>query len=129
MTLNYTELSSILEALKELQETKMTFKMSLIIAKNIEILEKEEAFYVKQEQEFALKYLKRDEETGEFIQNRPGMFEIIPELLEECQEARKDLDNFTTEVELRKIPMSMVEDMEFTPAQMKGLSLIIDEEA
>ena len=42
MTLNYTELSAILEALKGLQETKMTFKMSLIIAKNIEILEKEE---------------------------------------------------------------------------------------
>ena len=57
------------------------------------------------------------------------MFEIIPELLEECQEARKALDNFTTEVELRKMPMSMVENMEFTPAQMKGLSLIIDEEA
>ena len=45
MTLNYMELSSILEALKELQETKMTFKLSLIVAKNIEILEKEEAFY------------------------------------------------------------------------------------
>jgi hypothetical protein len=129
MTLNYTELASILEALKELQETKMTFKLSLIVSKNIEILEKEEAFYIKQEQEFALKYLKRDEETGEFIQNQPGMFEIIPELLEECQEARQALDAFTTDVELRMIPVSLIENMEFTPTQMKGLSLIIDEEA
>jgi replicative DNA helicase len=34
MTLNYSQLSSILEALKALQEMKMSFKLSLIIAKN-----------------------------------------------------------------------------------------------
>ena len=129
MVLNYSQLSSILESLKALKEEKMAFKLSLIVAKNIDMLEKEEAFYIKQEQEFAMKYLKRDEETGEFIQSQPGMFEIVAELLEECQEARKELDNFTTEVELRNIPMSLIENMEFTPDQMKGLSLIIDEEA
>lgn len=128
MTLNYIQLSSILEALKELQEMKMSFKLSMIIAKNIDMLEKEEEFYIRQEQEFAMKYLARDEETGEFIQKQPGMFEIIPELLEECQEARKALDEFTAEVELKMIPMSLIENLDFTPAQVKGLSLIINEE-
>ena len=128
MTLNYTQISSILAALKELQEMKMSFKLGLIIAKNIEMLEKEEAFYISQEQNFALKYLVRDEETGEFVQKQPGMFEIIPELLEECQEARKALDEFTAEVELKMIPVSLIENFDFTPAQVKGLSLIIDEE-
>lgn len=128
MTLNYIQLSSILGSLKELQEMKMSFKLSMIIAKNIDMLEKEEEFYIRQEQEFALKYLARDEETGEFIQKQPGMFEIIPELLEECQEARKALDEFTAEVELKMIPMSLIEDFDFTPAQVKGLSLIINEE-
>lgn len=128
MTLTYTQLSSILGVLKELQEMKMSFKLSMIIAKNIDMLEKEEEFYIRQEQEFALKYLARDEETGEFIQKQPGMFEIIPELLEECQEARKALDEFTAEVELKMIPMSLIEDFDFTPAQVKGLSLIINEE-
>lgn len=128
MTLNYTQISSILAALKELQEMKMSFKLGLIIAKNIEMLEKEEAFYISQEQNFALKYLARDEETGEFVQKQPGMFEIIPELLEECQEARKALDEFTAEVELKMIPVSLIENFDFTPAQVKGLSLIIDEE-
>lgn len=128
MTLTYVQLSSILGSLKELQEMKMSFKLSMIIAKNIDMLEKEEEFYIRQEQEFALKYLARDEETGEFIQKQPGMFEIIPELLEECQEARKALDEFTAEVELKMIPMSLIEDFDFTPAQVKGLSLIINEE-
>lgn len=128
MTLNYVQLSSILGSLKELQEMKMSFKLSMIIAKNIDMLEKEEEFYIRQEQEFALKYLLRDQETGEFIQKQPGMFEIIPELLEECQEARKALDEFTAEVELKMIPMSLIEDFDFTPAQVKGLSLIINEE-
>lgn len=128
MTLNYVQISSVLEALKELQEMKMSFKLSMIIAKNIDMLEKEEEFYIRQEQEFAMKYLARDEETGEFIQKQPGMFEIIPELLEECQDARKALDEFTAEVELKMIPMSLIEDFDFTPAQAKGLSLIINEE-
>lgn len=128
MTLNYAQLSSILGALKELQEMKMSFKLSMIIAKNIDMLEKEEEFYIRQEQEFAMKYLARNEETGEFIQKQPGMFEIIPEMLEECQDARKALDEFTAEVELKMIPMSLIEDFDFTPAQVKGLSLIINEE-
>lgn len=128
MTLTYMQLSSILAALKELQEMKMSFKLSMIIAKNIDMLEKEEEFYIRQEQEFAMKYLVRDKETGEFVQKQPGMFEIIPELLEECQEARKALDEFTAEVELKMIPMSLIEDFDFTPAQVKGLSLIINEE-
>ena len=128
MTLNYVQLSSILEALKELQEMKMSFKLSLIIAKNIEMLEKEEAFYISQEQNFAMKYLQRDEE-GNFIQTNNNTFQIIPGLLDECIEARKELDTFSVDIDLRMIPMSYIENMDFTPAQVKGLSLIIDEEA
>ena len=127
MTLNYSQLSSVLEALKELQERKMSFKLSLIIAKNIEKLELEEAFYIRQEQEFATKYLSRDEE-GKFIQTSNNTFQIIPELLDECIEARKELDAFSIDIDLRMIPVSYIEDMDFTPAQVKGLSLIINEE-
>ena len=127
MTLNYSQLSSVLEALKELQERKMSFKLSLIIAKNIEKLELEEAFYIRQEQEFAPKYLSRDEE-GKFIQTSNNTFQIIPELLDECIEARKELDAFSIDIDLRMIPVSYIEDMDFTPAQVKGLSLIINEE-
>lgn len=127
MTLTYIQLSSILEALKEFQETSMSFKLSLIIAKNIEILEKEEEFYIRQEQEFATKYLQKDEQ-GNFIQSSANTFQIIPELLNECMEARKELDNFTVDVNLHLIPISLIENMDFTPAQVKGLTLIINEE-
>jgi len=127
MTLTYMQLSSILEALKELQEMKMSFKLSLIIAKNIEMLEKEEEFYIRQEQEFATKYLQKDEQ-GNFIQSSANTFQIIPELLDECMEARKELDSFTVDVNLHLIPVSLIENMDFTPAQVKGLTLIINEE-
>ena len=127
MILNYSQLSSILKVLKELQEMKMSFKLSMIIAKNIDMLEKEEEFYIRQEQEFAIKYLQKDEQ-GKFIQSSANTFQIIPELLDECVEARKELDTFTVDINLHLIPVSLIEDMDFTPAQVKGLTLIINEE-
>ena len=47
---------------------------------------------------------------------------------EECRTAREELDKFTTEVELRKIPIALVENLELTPKQVGALEIIIEEE-
>lgn len=128
MTLNFNQLSELIAVMTELQDTKMPFKLSLMLAKNLNLLKKEEEFYIEQERQFAQKYLEFDAEKQEFVQTAQNVFKIKDGLEDECREAREALNNFTTDVELRMIPLAMIEDMEFTPKQLAALEMIIEEE-
>lgn len=127
MTINFTILQSLMAGLNELASKELPFKLSLIIAKNLSLLEKEQEFYIAQEREFAMKYLVM--ENGQFVQERENIFKIKEGLEKECQEARETLNKFESTVELRKIPVSLIENMEFNPKTLMMLESIIDEEA
>ena len=128
MTLNFNQISELISVMTELQDTKMPFKISLMLAKNLNLLKKEEEFYIEQERQFAQKYLEFDAEKQEFVQTAQNVFKIKDGLEQECREAREALNDFTAELELRMIPLSAVETMEFTPKQLAALELIIAEE-
>ena len=127
MKLNFMQVTEMLLAFEELKETKMPFKLSLILAKNISMLKNEEAFFIEREREFATKYLAVDD-SGKFIQQSDNSFKIKDNLIEECIEARKELNNFEVEVSLRMIPVELIENMEFTPKQLAALEMLIEEE-
>lgn len=127
MTLNFIQITEMLSVLEDIKETKMPFKLSLIFAKNIAALTEEQNFYIEREREFATKYLAIDE-NGQFIQQDNNSFKIKDGLVEECIEARKELNNFEVEVNLRTIPVHLVENMEFTPKQLAALEMLIEEE-
>lgn len=128
MTLTFNQISNLSSCIEAMQEIKMPFKLSLILAKNTALLKQETEFYIEREREFAQKYLEQDE-NGNFVQTSENVFKIKEGMEDECRQARMDLDAFTSDVELRKIPLSLVENMEFTPKQLEALELIIDEEA
>ena len=67
MTINFTMLQSLTTGLNELASKELPFKLSLIIAKNLSLLEKEQEFYLNQEREFAFKYLEMKD--GQFVQD------------------------------------------------------------
>ena len=128
MTLNYTQIDGLIQAIDSLKNEKMPFKVSLILSRNMTLLKKEEEFFIQQERDFATKFLVYDEEKQEFMQSAPNMFMIKEGMQEECRKAREELNNFTVDVELRKIPISAIENMDFTPTQLSALELILDEE-
>lgn len=127
MTLNFIQISELINVFETLKDMKMPFKLSLILAKNIAMLEKEYEFYIEREREFAFKYLQTDE-NGQFIQEQANVFKIKEDLEQECREARMELNKFESEVALRKIPVSLIENMEFTPNQLAVLEILIEEE-
>lgn len=127
MTINFTTLQSLMAGLNELTSKELPFKLSLIVAKNLSLLEKEQEFYIAQEREFAMKYLVV--ENGQFVQERENVFKIKEGFEKECQEARETLNKFESDVELRKIPVSLIEHMDFNPKTLMLLESLIDEEA
>ena len=127
MKLNFIQITNMLSACEELKEIKMPFKLSLILAKNISMLKAEQDFYIEREREFAIKFLATDE-NGKFIQQNDNSFKIKDGLIEECLEARDELNNFEVDIELSKIPINLIEDMEFTLGQLTALEMLIEEE-
>lgn len=128
MTLNFNQISELISVITELQDTSMPFKLSIILAKNLNLLKAEEEFYIEQERQFAQKYLEFDAEKQEFVQTAPNVFKIKDGLEEECREARAALNDFTADIALRMLPLNLIETMEFTPRQLSALECIIEEE-
>lgn len=128
MKLNFSQVASLLEVFNELQTVKVPFKLGLILAKNTALLKQEEEFYIEREREFARTYLEVNEETGEFVTQGEGIYKIKDGMEEECRTAREALNEFECEVELRVIPVSLIENMEFTPAQLGALECVIEED-
>lgn len=127
MELTFSQMAALQDGLEALQEQKLPFKLSLILAKNITLLQKEMEFYVEQERAFAQKYLVVNPETGQFVEESPNVFRIKEGMEEECRNARVELNKFTSSVNLRKIPVAMLEDLDFTPKQLADLEIIIDD--
>lgn len=127
MTLTFNQISELSQAITEMQEIKLPFKLSLILAKNAGALKKETEFYIEQERKFATDYLEQDE-NGQFVQTAENIFKIKEGMEEDCRKAREALDAFTIEVELRTIPINLLENLELTPRQVEALELILEEE-
>ncbi len=127
MDLTFNQINGLNEALNELKDMTLPFKLSLIIAKDIALLGKEIEFYIEQERKFAMDYLQCNED-GTFIQESEGVFKIIEGKEEECRTAREELDKFTTDIDLRTIPLSLIENLELTPKQVGALEHIIEED-
>lgn len=127
MELNFAQITAMNEVMAELQNKTLPFKLSLILAKNISVLTKATDFFIEQERKFANDYLVKDD-AGNFLQEQEGVFRIIEGKEEECRKAREELDAFTETVNLRKIPMSLVENLELTPKQVGALEELIEEE-
>ena len=127
MTLNFAQIMELLNVIEELRDTKMPFKLSMILARNAKILETEKDFYVERERDFIKKYIEFDE-NGQLVQQAENVYKVRDGMEEECVQARADLDSFESELDLRKIPVTLIENMEFTPKQLVALELIIEEE-
>lgn len=128
MKLNFAKLSEAYSVVKEISEQKLPFRLSLLMSRNLAALQKEYDFYVEQERKFALEYLIINQETGELEQMKPGVFRVQEGKHEECLKARQALDSFEAEFDIRKIPMSMLENLEFTPAQLLAIEFMIEED-
>ena len=128
MKLNFAKLSEAYSAVKEISEQKLPFRLSLLMSRNLAALQKEYDFYIEQERKFIVEYLIINQETGEIEQSQPGLFRIQEGKQDECIKARQALDNFEAEFDIRKIPISMLENFEFTPAQLLAIDFMIEEE-
>ena len=123
MKLTCVQMINAYNAIKDLSEQKLPFRLSLLVSRNLVTLQKEYDFYMEQERKFALEYLVIDKDTMQIVQSAPGIFKIQKGKEEECLKSRQELD-----VEIRKLPVLLLEPFDFTPAQLAAIDFMIEEE-
>lgn len=128
MKLTCLQLVDAYNVVHELSEQKLPFRLSLLVSRNLSALQKEYDFYMENERKFILEYLVVDQETGQLVSPQPGVFAIQEGKQEECMKARAELDNFEMDIPIKKIPISMLENFDFTPAQLMAIEFMLEEE-
>ena len=128
MQLTFMQISDAYDVLKELSTQKLPFRLSFLISRNLAALKDEYEFYLDQEQKFISEYLVINYEKGELEQIKPGVFKIQEGKENDCVKAREDLDNFKADLDIRKIPISLLETINFSPAQLLAIDFMIEEE-
>lgn len=127
MKITYSKMEQLISGIQGIQNEKMSFRLSMIFAKNLANLKKEEEFYFEQERKFAQDYLVFNDD-GTLATTGQNMFKVKEGKEKECAEARKAIDTFEVDVDLRKVPVADIEGLEFTPAQLTDLMDLIEEE-
>lgn len=127
MKITYAKMEELIRVLEGVKDMKMPFRLSIIFAKNLKNLKKEEEFYIEQERKFAKDYLVFNED-GTLETQGPNVYKIQEGKEAECEEARKAIDTFEAEIDLIKIPIKEIEKLEFTPADLSVLMDLIEEE-
>lgn len=127
MKITYSKMEQLINGIQGIQNEKMSFRLSMIFAKNLANLKKEEEFYFEQERKFAQDYLVFNDD-GTLATTGQNMFKVKEGKEKECAEARKAIDTFEVDVDLRKVPVADIEGLEFTPAQLTDLMDLIEEE-
>lgn len=127
MKITYAKMEELIRVLDGVKDMKMPFRLSIIFAKNLKNLKKEEEFYIEQERKFAKDYLVFNED-GTLETQGPNVYKIQEGKEAECEEARKAIDTFEAEIDLTKIPVKEIEKLEFTPADLSVLMDLIEEE-
>lgn len=127
MKITYSKMEQLISGIQGIQNEKMSFRLSMIFAKNLANLKKEEEFYFEQERKFAQDYLVFNDD-GTLATTGQNIFKVKEGKEKECAEARKAIDTFEVDVDLRKVPVADIEGLEFTPAQLTDLMDLIEEE-
>ena len=127
MKITYSKMEQLISGIQGIQNEKMSFRLSMIFAQNLANLKKEEEFYFEQERKFAQDYLVFNDD-GTLATTGQNMFKVKEGKEKECAEARKAIDTFEVDVDLRKVPVADIEGLEFTPAQLTDLMDLIEEE-
>ena len=127
MKITYSKMEQLINGIQGIQNEKMSFRLSMIFAKNLANLKKEEEFYFEQERKFAQDYLVFNDD-GTLATTGQNIFKVKEGKEKECAEARKAIDTFEVDVDLRKVPVADIEGLEFTPAQLTDLMDLIEEE-
>lgn len=114
------------EIFRELSAKTLPVKTAFNIARLIRELDKENTTFDESRRQIIEKYAERDE-NGRIKQTPEGNIQLQQDKIEECNNELIELLNTTIEINVDKISVDALGDIELTPVQMINLEAFIEE--
>lgn len=114
------------EIFRELSAKALPVKTAFKIARLIRELNKENTTFDESRRQIIEKFAERDE-NGRIKQTPEGNIQLQQDKIEECNNELVELLNTTIEINVDKINIDALGDIELTPAQMINLEAFIEE--
>lgn len=114
------------EIFRELSTKSLPVKTAFKVARLIRELDKENTTFDESRRQIIEKYAERDE-NGIIKQTAEGNIQLQQDKIEECNNELVELLNTTIEINVDKISIDALGDIQITPAQMINLEAFIEE--
>ena len=114
------------EIFRELSAKALPVKTAFKIARLIRELDKENTTFDESRRQIIEKYAERDE-NGRIKQTPEGNIQLQQDKIEECNNELVELLNTTIEINVDKISIDALGDIELTPVQIINLEAFIEE--
>lgn len=125
ITVKISNLLNSTEVLQKLSKTQLKAKTAWQVSKVLKLAEEEMQTFNDTRMEVLKKYAEKDE-NGELITDENNNCKIIPEKISEFNDELTELLDNEIELNVNKINIDDLGDIDFTPAEMNALEAFID---
>ena len=127
ITVKISDLLNSAETLQKLSQKDFKAKLAWSIARLLKSAESEIQSFNETRMNLIKKYGEKDE-NGELITDENSNCKIVPELIETFSKELNELMDSEVEINGNKLKMELLEEVEFTPAEMVILEPFIEAE-
>lgn len=125
ITVKIADLLNSTEILQKLSQKEFKAKLAWSITRLLKAAEAEIQAFNETRMNLIKKCGEKDE-NGELVTDENGNCKIEPNSIESFSKELNDLIETEVEINAHKIPISLLEDVDFTPAEMAALEPFID---
>lgn len=125
ITVKISNLLNSTEVLQKLSKTQLKAKTAWQVSKVLKLAEEEMQTFNDTRMEVLKKYAEKDE-NGELITDENNNCKIIPDKISEFNDELTELLENNIELNVNKINIEDLNDIDFTPAEMNSLEAFID---
>lgn len=125
ITVKISNLLNSTEVLQKLSKTQLKAKTAWQVSKVLKLAEEEMQTFNDTRMEVLKKYAEKDE-NGELITDENNNCKIIPEKISEFNDELTELLDNEIELNVNKINIEDLNDIDFTPAEINSLEAFID---
>ena len=125
ITVKISNLLNSTEVLQKLSKTQLKAKTAWQVSKVLKLAEEEMQTFNDTRMEVLKKYAEKDE-NGELITDENNNCKIMPDKISEFNDELTELLDNNIELNVNKINIEDLNDIDFTPAEMNSLEAFID---
>lgn len=127
MKLKFSDLQSFSDSYSEIKNEKMPINLAFQLSQISKAVSECMTFYQEKASHYFEQYAEKDGDNYKLTPDKNGVM-LKPETANEARQKFKELDSYEFPIEVKKIKLSSLNDLNLSPSTLTGLLPFIEEE-